>query len=166
MDLANAHPNASIRCPPRHCRAPGSCRRAAPSLSGRASAGILRVAHGQIWATFDGPHSGPLNDLGDHVVGAGEPIARCDAGQRLVVEAWDAQTPAYFSWDPLPLRAHAPARCAWPPWFSRWPTCAWPSRSARALPAGWSRAWPAWPGTCSRAAAAMAAKPVCSAHGA
>jgi hypothetical protein len=66
-------------------------------------AGILRVAHGQMWATFDGPHGGPLNDLGDHVIGTGGEL-RVRAGQRLVVEAWDAKTPAYFSWDPLPAR--------------------------------------------------------------
>jgi hypothetical protein len=66
--------------------------------------GVLRVAHGQIWATFDGPHAGPLNDLGDHVVGAGERLP-LRAGQRLVVEAWNAAAPAYFNWDPLPTRA-------------------------------------------------------------
>jgi hypothetical protein len=68
-------------------------------------AGILRVAHGQLWATYDGPHQGSLNDLGDHVIGTGGQL-RVRAGQRLVVEAWDGQSPAYFSWDPLP----APAR--------------------------------------------------------
>ena len=66
-------------------------------------AGILKVAHGQLWATYDGPHQGPLNDLGDHVVGTGGQL-RLRAGQRLVVEAWDGQSPAYFSWDPLPAR--------------------------------------------------------------
>ena len=71
-------------------------------------AGALRVAHGQLWATFDGPHAGPLNDLGDHVVGAGEQL-RLRPGQRLVVEAWDPRTPAYFSWDPLPPAARAAA---------------------------------------------------------
>lgn len=65
-------------------------------------AGILRVAHGQVWATFDGPHGGPPTDLGDHVIGAGDEL-KVRAGQRLVVEAWSATTPAYFSWDPLPL---------------------------------------------------------------
>ena len=64
-------------------------------------AGILRVAHGQMWATFDGPHHGPRNDLGDHVIATGGQL-RLRAGQRLVVEAWDGQAPAYFSWDPLP----------------------------------------------------------------
>jgi hypothetical protein len=67
-------------------------------------AGTLRVAHGQLWATFDGPHAGPRNDLGDHVVGAGEQL-RLRPGQRLVLEAWDPRTPAYFSWDPLPPAA-------------------------------------------------------------
>lgn len=71
-------------------------------------AGILRVAHGQLWATFDGPHGGPLNDLGDHIVGVGEQL-RLRAGQRLVVEAWDAQAPTYFSWDPVPVAARSAA---------------------------------------------------------
>lgn len=71
-------------------------------------AGVLRVAHGRMWATYDGPHGGPLNDLGDHVVGAGQEL-RLRAGQRLVVEAWDRQAPAYFSWDPLPVPVRQPA---------------------------------------------------------
>jgi hypothetical protein len=70
-------------------------------------AGTLKVAHGQIWATYDGPHSGPLNDLGDHVVGVGEQL-RLRRGQRMVVEAANGAYPAYFSWDPLPLPAPAP----------------------------------------------------------
>jgi DUF2917 family protein len=64
--------------------------------------GVLRVAHGRLWATFDGPHAGPLNDLGDHVVGSGDQL-RLRPGQRLVVEAWDSHAATYFSWDPLPL---------------------------------------------------------------
>jgi hypothetical protein len=60
-------------------------------------AGVLRVAHGQLWVTFDGPHDGPLNDRGDRVIGLGEPL-RLRAGQRLVAEPWKAA--AYFSWDP------------------------------------------------------------------
>jgi len=73
--------------------------------------GVLRVAHGQLWATFDGPHGGPLNDLGDHVIGLGEQLV-LRPGQRLVIEAWDAHAPTYFSWDPLP----APVRVAAPRW--------------------------------------------------
>jgi hypothetical protein len=71
-------------------------------------AGILRVAHGQMWATFDGPHAGGPTDQGDHVIGAGGEL-RLRAGQRLVMEAWSARTPAYFSWDPLPVPARVVA---------------------------------------------------------
>jgi Protein of unknown function (DUF2917) len=94
---------------PFNCALPGTWKLAA----GRAitlqprGAGILRVAHGQLWATFDGPHGGPPNDLGDHFVGVGERL-RLRAGQRLVVEARDAKAPTYFRWDPLPAGAQVP----------------------------------------------------------
>jgi hypothetical protein len=73
--------------------------------------GILRVAHGQLWVTFDGPHAGPRNDLGDHFIGVGEQL-RLRAGQRLVAEAWNHGAPAYFSWDPLPARSETPRLAA------------------------------------------------------
>lgn len=69
--------------------------------------GTLKVAHGLVWATYDGPHTGALNDLGDHVIGVGEQLP-LRPGQRLVVEATNGGHPAYFSWDPLPQRAAAP----------------------------------------------------------
>ena len=65
-------------------------------------AGTVRVAHGRVWATYDGPHRGALNDLGDHIVGAGD-LLRLAAGQRLVIESWQDESPAYFSWEPLPV---------------------------------------------------------------
>jgi hypothetical protein len=74
-------------------------------------AGLLRVAHGRVWATFDGPHAGPRNDLGDHVLGAGERLV-LRADQRLVIEAGTGEAPAYFSWDPAP----APQAVASPEW--------------------------------------------------
>ena len=64
-------------------------------------AGRLKVAHGQLWVTYDGPHRGAPNNLGDHVVGAGEELA-LRAGERLVIEPYDSDAPAYFSWDPAP----------------------------------------------------------------
>lgn len=67
-------------------------------------AGTLRVAHGQVWATYDGPHNGALNDMGDHIIGVGQQL-RLRPGQRLVVEASSGIAPAYFSWDPLPVVA-------------------------------------------------------------
>ena len=66
-------------------------------------AGILKVAHGRLWATFEGPHPGPLNESGDHVMETGEQI-RVRPGQRVVVEAWNEGCPAYFSWDPVPVQ--------------------------------------------------------------
>lgn len=47
----------------------------------------LQVTQGRIWATLDGPHSGPANDLGDVVLQAGERLA-LRAGQRVVIEAF------------------------------------------------------------------------------
>jgi len=60
--------------------------------------GEIRVAHGRIWATYDGPHRGAPNDFGDHAVGVGERL-RLRAGQRLVIQSWDQDAPAYFVWD-------------------------------------------------------------------
>jgi len=71
-------------------------------------AGRLKVAHGQLWATYDGPHRGALNNLGDHVVSTGEELP-LQAGERLVIEAWDNKAPAYFSWDPAPVQQTARA---------------------------------------------------------
>jgi len=80
--------------------------------------GLLEVVYGEVWATFDGPHSGPPNDLGDHVVRAGERLWLA-AGQNLVVESWRNDAPAFFSWDPAQSPAAAPrsvagASCARP----------------------------------------------------
>lgn len=71
--------------------------------------GVLRVAHGNMWVTFDGPHHGPSNNLGDHVIGVGQPL-RLAAGQRLVVEPWGPGQTAYFSWDPVPATVASPSR--------------------------------------------------------
>lgn len=62
----------------------------------------LRVTQGRVWATLDGPHQGPANDLGDVVLAAGERLA-LHPGQRLVIEPWSlggapcASQSAYFS---------------------------------------------------------------------
>ena len=79
--------------------------RSAMTLKPR-QAGILQVGHGQIWATSDGPHSGPPNDLGDRIIGTGDQLALAP-GERVVVEAWSARSPAYFSWDPAPQSCRA-----------------------------------------------------------
>lgn len=68
--------------------------------------GLLRVGRGRLWVTLDGPHAGPANDLGDHVIRPGEQL-EVRGGQRLVAEAWTDGAPACFSWDPLPIRDSA-----------------------------------------------------------
>lgn len=72
-----------------------------------ATAGVLRIAHGRVWATLDGPHARRTGDLFLEA-GAGLPL---QAGQRVVIEPFGARGPgAAFDW--VPARA-APA--------SRWP---------------------------------------------
>ena len=63
--------------------------------------GVLKVAHGRLWLTLEGPHHGRLNESGDHILAVGEEL-RLQPGQRVVLEAWNAGNAAYFSWDPVP----------------------------------------------------------------
>lgn len=69
-------------------------------------AGVLRIAHGQVWLTFDNAHQDDGVRGGDHFLGAGEEL-KLLPGQVLVMESWHAAgaAPAYFSWDPLPATA-------------------------------------------------------------
>lgn len=96
LELQQSHGGAAVsEC----CRLmPGR----AISLQPR-EAGVLRIAQGQVWATFDGPHSGPGNESGDHFLQAGQALAVC-AGQRLVFEPWGqvGAAPVYFEWTRLP----------------------------------------------------------------
>ena len=66
--------------------------------------GVLKVAHGRLWVTFEGPHPGRLNESGDFFMAVGEQL-RIAPGQRMVVESWNEGCPAYFSWDPVPVPA-------------------------------------------------------------
>lgn len=81
-------------------RMPGSWR-VAPGQAltlKSAGGGRLRVASGGLWATFDGPHAGPVHDRGDHILEAGEVIA-VGPGERLVVEPTDRTAGALIEWD-------------------------------------------------------------------
>jgi hypothetical protein len=73
------------------------------------SDGILRVAHGQVWATVEGPHGHTPGDSGDHVLQVGRSMY-VRAGQKVVIEAWNASGASYFAWDPV----FAPALVARP----------------------------------------------------
>ncbi|RYY48957.1 MAG: DUF2917 domain-containing protein [Comamonadaceae bacterium] len=64
------------------------------------SDGILRVAHGRVWATVEGPHGRTPTDSGDHVLEVGRAMW-LRAGQSVVIEAWNPRGASYFSWDPV-----------------------------------------------------------------
>lgn len=68
--------------------------------------GVLRIAHGRVWITFDRAQRDDGVRGGDHVLGAGDSL-RLLPGQALVMESWHVaqNTAAYFSWDPLPATA-------------------------------------------------------------
>ena len=70
--------------------------------------GILRVAHGRVWATVDGPHGHTPTDSGDHLLEVGRSMY-LRAGQRVVIEAWNTRGASYFAWDPVPAPAPAAA---------------------------------------------------------
>lgn len=74
-----------------------------------ASDGILRVAHGRVWATVEGPHGHTPEDSGDHVLQVGRSMY-VKKGQRVVLEAWNARGASYFAWDPVFAPAVARAR--------------------------------------------------------
>ena len=65
-----------------------------------ATDGILRIAHGRVWATVDGPHGIHPDDSGDHVLQVGRSMY-VKAGQRVVLEAWNESGASYFAWDPV-----------------------------------------------------------------
>ncbi len=64
--------------------------------------GMLRVAQGRVWATFDGPHQGHGNESGDHFLQTGQQLA-VRPGQHLVFEPWReaSEAPVYFEWIPV-----------------------------------------------------------------
>lgn len=62
--------------------------------------GVVRIAHGRVWATVDGPHGGTPDDAGDHFLQVGRSMF-VKAGQRVVLEAWNESGSSYFAWDPV-----------------------------------------------------------------
>lgn len=83
-----------------------------------AQAGVLRIAHGRVWATFDAASLDAQVRAGDHFLSRGESLM-LQAGESLVMESFSAghAASAYFSWEPI-------AACA-------------PARLPAAQPAGW-----------------------------
>ena len=68
--------------------------------------GVLRIAHGRVWITFDNAQGDDAVRGGDHFLGAGDTLNLLP-GQVLVMESWNSPdaSAAYFSWDPLPAAA-------------------------------------------------------------
>ena len=62
--------------------------------------GILRVAHGRVWATVEGPHGITPTDSGDHVLEVGRSMY-LRAGESVVIEAWNQRGASWFAWDPV-----------------------------------------------------------------
>lgn len=75
--------------------------------------GVLRIAHGGMYVTLDGPHGATPADAGDRFLGAGD-VLSLQAGQRAVLEPWGmgTQDAAYFTWDPMPAVLGRPVRAA------------------------------------------------------
>jgi len=65
-------------------------------------AGVLRIAHGRVWATFDAASQDIQVRAGDHFLGRGESLT-LKAGESLVMESFSAghAASAYFSWEPV-----------------------------------------------------------------
>jgi len=80
--------------------------------------GTLRIACGGVWATLDGPHAGPFDDLGDQLLHTGDRL-ELRTGQRLVIEPLGIGASARFTWEPAvsaaPRRTLVPrpARIIW-----------------------------------------------------
>jgi|GEM_PF-780864 len=65
-------------------------------------AGVLRIAHGRVWATFDSASQDAEVRAGDHFLSRGESLT-LKAGESLVIESFSAghAASAYFSWEPV-----------------------------------------------------------------
>jgi Protein of unknown function (DUF2917) len=70
--------------------------------------GILKVAHGMVWATTDGPHGRSPDDAGDQFLEVGRSMW-IQAGQKVVIEGFNASGASYFSWDPVLAPVDVPA---------------------------------------------------------
>ncbi|MEO8389103.1 MAG: DUF2917 domain-containing protein [Polaromonas sp.] len=80
------------------------------ALTLRASqAGVLRIAHGRVWATFDGASQDIHARAGDHFLMRGESLT-LRAGESLVMESFSTghAASAYFSWEPASVRVEVP----------------------------------------------------------
>ena len=69
---------------------------------------VLRISQGRLWATFDGPHRGAANDLGDLVLDAGDSLDLAP-GRSLVIQSWGTLTS-----DPVQFSVESASQDGWP----------------------------------------------------
>lgn len=64
-------------------------------------AGVLRIAHGRVWATLDNPEQNSTQRAGDHFLSRGDSLF-LQSGESLVMESFGIghASSAYFSWEP------------------------------------------------------------------
>src|SRR5690348_963695 len=60
-----------------------------------ATDGILRVAHGRLWATREGPHGRTPDEAGDHILESGRAMY-VRGGEPVVIESWTPGAASYF----------------------------------------------------------------------
>ncbi len=71
----------------------------------------LHIVQGRAWVTLGGPYQGAGNELGDHMLVAGQSLA-VPAGARLVMEPWQpaGTGPLKFDWCVEPRAVGQPGR--------------------------------------------------------
>ncbi|MDB5928380.1 MAG: hypothetical protein JWR60_87 [Polaromonas sp.] len=71
-------------------------------------AGLLRITHGRVWATFDHAEDPLRGRTGDHFLSRGESLPLAP-GESLVVEPFGIghASPAYFTWEASPVASLA-----------------------------------------------------------
>lgn len=77
-------------------------------------AGVLRIAHGRVWVTFDHADDRASLRAGDYFLSRGQSLV-LQAGESLVMESFGAghAASAYFSWEPVPALRPAAAAQGW-----------------------------------------------------
>ncbi|WP_341909668.1 DUF2917 domain-containing protein [Polaromonas sp. YR568] len=76
--------------------------------------GVLRIAHGRVWVTFDHADDRASLRAGDYFLSRGQSLL-LQAGESLVMESFGAghAASAYFSWEPVPALQPAATAGSW-----------------------------------------------------
>lgn len=66
------------------------------------AAGVVHVTQGRLWLTLDGPHVGPANAWGDHVLYAGQSMT-LRGGASALLEGWPVEAGSVSQWEWRPM---------------------------------------------------------------